>query len=139
VLLGQRELSGAQLRTRLLRRGCPPEAVEDAVARLTSDHTLDDGRVARAAARLEAEIRGRGPARVRQKLHALGIPPDVAHEAIAHTFLDVDEAALLDRAMERKLRGRPLADLDERARARIIRALVGQGFAVDAVWKKLRS
>ena len=41
--------------------------------------------------------------------------------------------------MERKLRGRPLADLDERARARIIRALVGQGFAVDAVLKKLRS
>jgi regulatory protein len=139
VLLGQRELSSAQLRARLLRRGCPPDAVDEALSRLTSDLTLDDQRMARAAARVEARIRGRGPARVRQKLHALGIPAEVAHEAVQDVFVDIDEGALIEQALQRRLRGQTLADLDDRARARIIRGLVGQGFALSAVLKKVGS
>jgi SOS response regulatory protein OraA/RecX len=111
--------------------------VDLALSRLTRDHTLDDGRVARAAARVEAQIRGRGPARVRQKLLALGIAPDVAQEAVADAFLDVDEAALLEQALARRLRGKPPGDLDDRARARIIRGLIGQGFSVGAVMKRV--
>jgi SOS response regulatory protein OraA/RecX len=137
VLLGQRELSGAQLRARLLRRGCPPEAVDEALSRLRLDRTLDDQRVARAAARVEARIRGRGPARVRQKLHTLGIPADIAQKAVEDAFLDVDESALLEQALERRLRGQTLPDLDDRARARIVRGLVGQGFSLGAVRKRV--
>jgi len=139
VLLGQRELSEAQLRTRLLRRGCPPDAVDEAVARLTRDRTLDDGRVARAAARLEARVRGRGPARVRQRLQSLGLAPEVVQDAVQEAFQDVDESALLDAALERRLRGQALDDLDDRGRARLIRGLVGQGFSVGAVLRKVRS
>jgi regulatory protein len=139
ILLGQRELSGAQLRTRLLRRGCDPDAVEAALARLRGDRTLDDGRVARAAARLEANVRGRGPARVRQRLQALGLDATIVREAVAETFTEVDEAALLDAAMARRLRGQALESLDDKARARLIRALVGQGFSLSAVLKRVRS
>jgi regulatory protein len=139
VLLGQRELSEAQLRARLLRRGCGPDAVDDVIVRLRRDRTLDDARVALAAARLEAGIRGRGPARVRQRLQAMGLAPDVVQEAIAETFRDVDEAALLDAALEKRLRGQPLEELDPRARARLIRGLVGRGFSLGAVLKRLRS
>ena len=64
-------------------------------------------------------------------------PPMSRRRRLTDAFHDVDEAALLDRAIERRLRGQPLADLDDRARARIIRGLVGQGFAVGAVLKKL--
>jgi regulatory protein len=137
VLLGQRELSRAQLRARLLRRGCPPDAVDAALSRLTSDRTLDDERVARAAARVETRIRGRGPVRVRQKLRALGLPSDVVHEAVRDAFADVDEGALIEQALERRLRGQALADLDDRARTRIVRGLVGQGFSLDAVMKRV--
>jgi regulatory protein len=138
VLLGQRELSEAQLRTRLLRRGCLPEAVDDAVSRLRADRTLDDARVARARARLEAGIRGRGPARVRQRLQALGLAPDVVQQAVAEAFEDVDEDALLDAALERRLRGATLQELDDRARARLVRGLVGQGFSLSMVLKRVR-
>jgi len=137
VLLGQRELSGAELKARLLRRGCAADAVDDALSRLTRDHTLDDRRVARAAARVEAQIRGRGPARVRQKLLSLGIAPNVVQEAVADAFLDVDEAALLEQALARRLRGKTLDDLDDRGRARLVRSLVGQGFSAGAVMKKV--
>ena len=86
---------------------------------------------------MEARIRGRGPARVRQKLHALGIPSDIAQQAVEEAFLDVDEGALIEQALERRLRGQILSDLDDRARARIVRGLVAQGFSLGAVRKRL--
>ncbi len=138
VLLGQRELSEAQLRTRLARRGCPPDAIDAAVDRLRRDRTLDDARVARAAARLEAAIRKRGPARVRQRLRAMGIAADTVDEAVAAVFEEVDEAALLQAALARRLRGRAPSDLDDKARARIVRSLAGQGFGLDAILKGLK-
>jgi len=139
VLLGQRELSEAQLRARLLRRGCEPEAVAAAIARLRGDRTLDDRRVARAAARLEAGIRGRGPARVRLRLQALGLDADVIQQAVSEAFDEVDADALLDAALARRLRGQSLSGLDDRARARLVRGLVGQGFSLSAVLKRVRA
>jgi regulatory protein len=139
ILLGRRELSEAQLRTRLAARRCPSEAIDDTVRRLRHDRTLDDGRVARAAARLEAGIRGRGPARVRQRLQAIGLAPDVVQEAVTEAFQDVDEGQLLDAAIQKRLRGQALADLDDRGRARLIRGLVGQGFALAEVFRRVRS
>jgi regulatory protein len=138
VLLGQRELSETQLRTRLARRGCDPDAIDQALDRLKRDRTLDDRRVARAAARLEAGVRRRGPARVRQRLLAMGLASDLIQQAVAEAFEEVDESALLDAAFERRLRGRALAELDDRARARLVRGLVGQGFSLGAVLKRVR-
>jgi regulatory protein len=137
-MLGQRELSEAQIRTRLARRGCDADAITNALERLKRDRTLDDGRVARAAARLEAGIRHRGPARVRQRLQSMGLADEVIQKAVAEAFEEVDEAALLTAAFERRLRGRELADLDDKARARLVRGLVGQGFSFGAVLRKVR-
>ena len=137
-MLGQRELSEAQVRTRLARRGCDADAITHALERLKRDRTLDDGRVARAAARLEAGIRHRGPARVRQRLQAMGLADDLVQKAVTEAFEEVDESALLDAAFERRLRGRELPDLDDKARARLVRGLVGQGFSFGAVLRKVR-
>lgn len=139
VLLGARELSEAQLRTRLLRRACRPGDVDEAIARLKRDRTLDDGRVARAAARLEASIRHRGRARVLQRLRQLGIDPDIAQGAVEDVFADVDETGLLDRAIERRLKGIAPAALDRRATSRLVRSLVAQGFRPSAVFARLRA
>jgi regulatory protein len=139
VLLGQRELSEVQLRTRLARRGCDPDDIERTIERLRKDRTLDDTRVARAAARLESSIRKRGPARVRQRLHAMGLDRSTVDAAVKSAFEEVDEASLLDAALSRRLKGRELAELDEKARARMVRSLVGQGFALDAVLKRVKN
>jgi SOS response regulatory protein OraA/RecX len=113
--------------------------VDAALTRLRQDRTLDDDRVARAAARLEASVRGRGPARVRQRLQALGLDADTVQQAVADAFKNVDEEALLDAALARRLRGKDLETLDARARARLIRALVSQGFALSAILKRVRA
>jgi regulatory protein len=138
TMLGSRELSEVQLRTRLKRRKFEPDDIDDAIGRLKQDGTLNDKRVALAAARLESTIRHRGRARVLQKIRQLGIEGATAESAVTEVFAEVDETAILDRALERRLRGKSPQDLDEKGRARIVRALVGQGFSIEAILKRMR-
>jgi len=138
TLLSARELSEAQLRTRLKRRQLDADDIDAAVARLKADGTLNDRRVAMAVGRMETAIKGRGRGRVIQKIRQAGIDSDTAAEAVRDVFQDVDEQELLTHALERKLRGQAVTDLDDKARARIMRALVGQGFSFEAVMKRLR-
>ncbi|MGE0040174.1 MAG: regulatory protein RecX [Vicinamibacterales bacterium] len=137
-MLSRRELSVSQLRTRLLKREFAEAEVDEALGRLAAEGAVDDRRVARAAARLESAIRNRGRRRVLQRVQQLGVSPDVARAAVDEAFEEVDEAALLDRAIERRLKGIAPRDLDERGRARVVRAVVGQGFAFGAVLDRLR-
>ena len=60
-------------------------------------------------------------------------------QAVADAFEDVDENRLLDAALEKRLRGAAIEDLDARGRARLVRALVGQGFSLSDVLRRLRS
>lgn len=139
MLLSARELSEAQLRTRLTRRQLDPVEIESAIQKLRRDGTVNDRRVALAAARRESTIRHRGRARVLQKLRQMGIDGSIAESAVTDVFEEVDEGALLDRAFERRLRGKSPRDLDEKGRARIIRGLAAQGFSIEAILKRLRS
>ena len=138
TLLSARELSETQLRARLTRRKLDPDAIDAAIDRLKADGTLDDRRVARALARMESGIRHRGRARVVQKIRQAGIDADVADDAVREVFEDVDEDSLLERALDRRLRGKIPRDLDQNARARIVRALMAQGFRLEAILKKLQ-
>ena len=138
TMLSRRELSEAQIRTRLARKEFEDDAIEAAVERLRQDGTLNDRRVALAAARLESTVRHRGRSRVIQKLRTLGIDGEVAESAVNEVFEEVDEGALLDRAFERRLRGHTPKELDQKGRARMVRGLAGQGFSIDAILKRLK-
>ena len=138
TLLSRRELSEAQIRTRLARREFEADEIEAAVERLRLDGTINDRRVALAAARMESTIRHRGRARVIQKLRTLGIDGEVAEAAVNEVFEEVDEGALLDRAFERRLRGQDPKHLDEKSRARILRSLAAQGFTFDTIMRRFK-
>jgi regulatory protein len=138
TLLSARELSESQLRSRLKRRKFDADDIDSAVSRLKENRTLNDRRVAMAIARMESSIKHRGRARVVQKIRQAGIDTDTADDAVREVFQDVDESGLLDQALERKLRGKTVKELDEKGRARIMRALIGQGFSFEAVMKRLR-
>ena len=137
-MLSRRELSEAQIRTRLARKPFDNDDIDAAVERLRQDGTLNDRRVALAAARLESAIRHRGRSRVLQKLRTLGIDSAIAESAVNEVFEEVDENALLDRAFERRLRGQAPKDLDEKGRARIVRGLAAQGFTIGDNLKRFR-
>ena len=136
-MLARHELSEAQLRARLARQGLEPTDIEDAVGRLLRERALDDRRVALACARTEARLHRRGRARILRQLAALGIARDVASAAVAEVFTEIDERALLEQALERRLRGS--VSLDAAAIRRLHRYLIAQGFDPSQVANLLAS
>jgi regulatory protein len=137
-MLARRELSEAQLRQRLLRRQHDSDAIDAAIARLKSDRSLDDERVAGAIARSETGLRKRGRYRVTRQIEAAGIASAIAKRVVEETFAAIDGDALLEQALARRLRGRTRI-ADDRAFQRLYRYLVGQGFEPDRVLALLRT
>lgn len=137
-LLARRELSEAQVRQRLTRKGYQPPDIDAAVGRLRAERALDDRRVATAIARTETRVRGRGRLRVKRQIEAAGITSALAQEAIDEVFADVDAEGLLAAALERRLRGRT-AIADDREFQRLFRYLTAQGFESDRVLAALRA
>ena len=137
-MLARRELSTAQVRQRLLRRGYGPDDVDDALARLVADRALDDARTAGAIARTQIRLLRRGPARVRRPIEAAGVSRELAAQATADAYEDVDLDDLLSRALDSRLAPGTLV-ADERTFRRLFRYLVTQGFEPDRVLALLRA
>jgi regulatory protein len=136
-LLARRELSVVGLRARLLDREHPAEEVDTAIAHLLETRALDDQRVARAYARTSVHVKGRGRLRVMRELHDMGIAKDVAADALADVFGELDERSLIARALQKKLHGR--AQIADRAeQTRLYQYLMRQGFSPAAVVASLR-
>jgi regulatory protein len=136
-MLGRRELSEAQVRQRLARKGHDADAVDRAVDRLRAERAIDDARVAEAIAHTETTVRRRGKLRVRRQIEQAGIAPATARNAIDSVFDAIDDAALLEAALAKRLRGRDCI-ADEREFRRLFRYLVGQGFEPDRVMAILK-
>lgn len=137
TLLARRELAEAQLRQRLARRKFEPDDIDAAVARLREEHAIDDRRTALACARTELRVKRRGRARVIRQIESLGIARDVARDAVAEVFGEIDEGEFLEQALSRRLRhGMELSD--PAVFRRLHRYLLGQGFDPDQVMRLLR-
>jgi len=108
-LLARRELSTPQLRARLAAKGCPSEDIDLALDRLRAEGALDDRRMARAFASTAARIKNRGRLRILRELEATGVDRETARAAVDEVLDEVDEAALLERAISKRLRG-PIRD-----------------------------
>jgi len=137
-MLARRELSEAQVRTRLARREFESGAIDQAVARLQAVRALDDRRTALACARTEAHVKRHGRLRALRTVEALGIDRGLARAAVAEVFGEVDEDALIAQALERKLRHG--AAIEEAAVVRRVhRYLLAQGFDAGRVHAAIRS
>jgi len=136
-LLARRELAEAQLRTRLAKRKFTDDEIDAAMTRLRRERALDDRRTALACARTQVRIKHRGRARVVRHIEALGINRDIAREAVAEVFAELDENALLEQALDRRLR-HGLSLSDAAVFRRVHRYLLGQGFDPGRVTELLR-
>lgn len=137
-MLARRELSEAQVRERLVRRAFEPPLIDEAVDRLRRAGILDDFRVAVAAVRTEALIRHRGRLRIQRYLASRGIAAEIATRAIDEVFGAIDEPALIERALARRLRG-PRARIEDSAHfRRLHQYLIRQGFHAAAVTALLK-
>src|SRR4051794_26411327 len=104
-MLARRELSEAQVRQRLVRKGHGADDIDVAIHRLREERAIDDTRVAEAIARTATAIKRRGKLRVRREIEHAGIAPTVAREALDAVFDGIDADELLQSALSRRLRG----------------------------------
>jgi regulatory protein len=139
AMLARRELSERQLRERLARREHGAAAVDEAVGRLQATGALDDRRVAMAIARTEAHVRSRGRARALGRIRAAGIGSEIAEAAVGEVFGSLDEAALLEHALSRRLRGPSPRIRDASHYRRLHQQLIRQGFSPSDVSRALRN
>ena len=137
TMLARRELAEAQLRTRLARRKFEDDEIDAAMTRLRRERALDDRRTALACARTQVRLKHRGRARVVRQVEALGIDRAIAMDAVAEVFADLDENALLEQALDRRLR-HGLSLGDPAVFRRVHRYLLGQGFDPGRVTALLR-
>jgi len=126
-----------QLRARLAKAELQPQA-DAVVAWLRDLGYLDDEAYARARARALTAPGRLGPRAAERRLQAAGVPAPSARAAVAAALADDGGEAARCRALaERRARGTPLGTLDDKARARLARFLLGRGFSGAAVARTL--
>jgi regulatory protein len=137
-MLARRELSEAQVRQRLARRGHDASAIDAAIDTLKHDRALDDARVADAIARFETGVKRHGRLRVRRQMERAGISSVTARRVVNEVFASIDVDELLRASLAKRLRGRGRI-ADDRESQRLYRYLVGQGFESDRILAALTS
>jgi regulatory protein len=137
-LAAGRELSEAQLRQRLARKGHAQQEIDTAVARLKEERAIDDARVAETIARTETSTRRRGKLRVRMQIERAGISTSTARKAVDDVFGELDADTLLEAALTRRMLGRERID-DDKEFQRLYRYLLNQGFDGERVMSALQA
>jgi regulatory protein len=131
-MLARRELSEAQVRQRLARKPYDPDTIDEVMIRLRAERAVDDARAAETIARQQASVKLRGSRRVRRHLEAAGIGEPAARRAVDDVFGSIDTDALLEAALNRRLRGRDRIT-DQTEFRRLHRYLIEQGFDPERV------
>jgi regulatory protein len=132
-LLGRREYTVFELRTRLTDGGYPDDEVEALVGRLVTERLLDDRRVAAAHVRSASRIKRRGRLRIERELVARGLDRATVHDALGALSTDDDAEAIRQILKRKHLPTRP--SLEERRR--VFQHLLRRGFSSETITRAL--
>ena len=137
-LLTRRDYGSGELRRRLLERGFPAEAAEQAIARATTLGYLDDGRYVENLSRsLVSAGRAAGP-RLALELRRRELPDELIRAAVAESREDGREDQALRDLISRRFAAFSMASANERERHRVISFLQRRGFPLDRILNELK-
>jgi regulatory protein len=133
--VARRELTVAELRTRLERKHVPPEAIDDAVAELEATGFLDDARYAQQFAEDKRELDKWGSERIARDLQRRGVPQGLIDAAVSTRSRDseLQTAVLL---LEQR---HPAPPEDDRERDRAWQMLVRRGYTPEIAYDAIRA
>jgi regulatory protein len=132
--VARRDLTVAELRTRLERKHVPPEAIDEAVAELEETGFLDDARYARQFAEDKRELEQWGTDRIAKDLRRRGIAPQLIDAAVSTHDRDSElRTALL--LLKQRYKEAPR---DDRDRDRAWQMLVRRGYSPDLAYDAIR-
>ena len=103
-----------------------------------SRRLLDDARYAAEFARLRARTRSQGRYRITRELRARGVSDQHIEAAVAQAFAETDEAALLRKTIERRIRSLR-GPLDARRAASLYGSLLRAGFDAGLIRRELQA
>jgi regulatory protein len=133
--VARRDLTVAELRSRLEQKHVAPEAIEDAVAELEETGFLDDARYARQFAEDKRELEQWGTERIARDLHRRGIAPGLIDAATSSYSRDSElRTALL--LLEQRF---PHPPRDDRERDRAWQMLVRRGYSHEIGYDAIRA
>jgi regulatory protein len=134
--LTRRAHSIFEMRRALERRSEDASLVRAVLDRLKQRNLLDDVRYARDFARNHALGRRQGRFRIAQELRRRGVPDRHIEAALDEVFATQDEAALVRKRLQQKLRNVRGA-LDQKRLASLYRSLLRAGFSTDLIRREL--
>lgn len=131
-LLAMREHGRIELKRKLLRKGAPPELIENVLDQLTQDKLLNEDRYLESYIRSRAN-NGYGPLRIQQELLERGLNKADIHQALDEANFDWQEQLQL--VWERKFGTLP-KDMKEKAKQG--RFLMYRGFSMSLISRLLK-
>jgi regulatory protein len=142
--LTRRAYSVHEMRKWLEQRAESRGLADAVLVRLKERGYVDDARYAKQYARQRVTGRRLGRYRVARDLRARGVPDKHSEAALDEVFAETDQAALLRKRLERKLRSlRSQAgdapQLDPRKIASLYASLLRAGFPADMIRRELRA
>lgn len=134
--LARRPFAARDLARRLVTRGHPPEAADRAVARAVAAGLVNDEMFARSFVQTRS-ARGRGPARLRRELSAMGVAPRIVDRVLAEELSEAASQEAVSRLAAR--RAAQLRDVPRRDRIRrVVAYLARRGYAGREVREAVR-
>jgi regulatory protein len=133
--VARRDLTVAELRTRLEGKHVPPDAIEEAVAELEETGFLDDARYARQFAEDKRELDKWGTDRIAMDLRRRGVDPQLIDAALLTHDRDSEMRTALLLLRQRY----PNAPRDDRERDRAWQMLVRRGYSPDLSYDAIRT
>lgn len=138
-ILAARPRSESQLRERLMARPwARAELVDECIVKLKELGYVDDTAFAHSYANYRLNAKPVGRSRVARELAGKRVARETIARALDSVFEDVDQEALIDRAVEKRIRTHGLPS-DKAAEKRMFDYLVRLGFEYDLVIGKLRA
>jgi SOS response regulatory protein OraA/RecX len=129
-MLARKSRSCAEVRTALAEKGASDSDADSVVSRLKAHRHLDDAELASDEAYTLLESKGLSPEAAVYKLSMRGLDAGLAKRSVESVREGRSEWVLCQRALERRLKGRPLA---ERNAGREGRALARLGYEEEVV------
>ena len=108
--LVRRAHSVHEMRVYLERRTEDAAAAKRVLARLRQEKMIDDTRYALDFARARVNVRRQGRHRIARELRQRGVPDQHIEEAVAQVFAETDEAVLVRKVIDRRLRSARATD-----------------------------
>jgi regulatory protein len=135
--LGQRDHTEKELKAALARKGYSEEKAEASLARARREGLVNDERLARNLAGINARTGKRGLRRVVAILRHKGIPAQTAQAAAKAAFAESEEAEPSLIRFATRLLEQARGDTLKEKRLRVLRSLVSRGFELSEARRAL--